>query len=250
MKNGIISKLLGLGNYWSINKDLAKKIGLTETILLQHLIELQYNIFDGNEFFQQNERILEELPISEWQLKQSRNKLVELGLITLIKKGIPCKYYYTVLGDNVIELLTNHSPHLCGENLHTSAEESSSHIQYINKKDLNKKDLNKNKQQAANKNKQQAANKNIELNNTPTIESVSNPNTIAETAAGQHKTSKEDKDISKPKESNINQTIQTTTLNKLTNTDIANFNKCVKTKNSKESILELLAKAEAEKLIG
>jgi transcription initiation factor IIE alpha subunit len=77
-----------------------------------------------------------------------------------------------------------------------------------------------------------------------------NPLPIAETAAGQHKIPKEDKDISKPKESNTNQTIQTTTLNKLTNTDIANFNKCVKTKNSKERILELLAKAEAEKLIG
>jgi hypothetical protein len=145
MNKKIINELLGLGNYWTVNKTLAKKIGLNETILLQHLIELQFNLFGGNEFFQQNERLLEELPLTEWQLKQSRKSLVELKLISLVKKGVPARYHYQVLGDNIITLISN-SPDLSGDTLHTSVVKSSTlvsenppHINNILKQDINKK---------------------------------------------------------------------------------------------------------------
>ena len=85
-----LKKFLGNKSYWTLNKELVRKIGLSETLVLQHFIDLEENIFEG-EFYQQMDRIAEELTLGEWKVKECIKTLKEYGLIDIIKKGMPAK---------------------------------------------------------------------------------------------------------------------------------------------------------------
>jgi len=104
MKNVII-KQLGLGSFWSVSKELTKKIGLQQAAVLKHFIDLQFNIFNGDEFFQQQERIMEEFKFGKTELSNIINNLNKLDLIKITKKGLPAKNYYFVNTDKIIEIL-------------------------------------------------------------------------------------------------------------------------------------------------
>jgi len=99
-----LKKLLGTQAYWVINKDLANNIGLDATILLQHLIDLQEGFFKNGNFYQQQERILEDIPLKLKAFRNARKVLQDKNLITY-KRGYQAKNYYTVLTDNVLKIL-------------------------------------------------------------------------------------------------------------------------------------------------
>lgn len=99
-----LKKLIGNQAHWTLNKELVKKIGLVETLVLQHLIDLNENIFDG-EFYQQMDRIAEELTIGEWKVKECIKTLKDRNLIIIEKKGMPAKNYYKINGKEIIELM-------------------------------------------------------------------------------------------------------------------------------------------------
>jgi len=144
--NNFIKQLTNT-SYWVINKDLCKSIGLENTLLLQHFIDLQYKIFGGNEFFQQQERIQEELNFTEYQVKKSTKFLLKNNLINVIKKGNPAKNFYSINELEIIKIIDSNSPNKSGENHLTSGTNITSHIKELNKKELKEKDLNKQAQQ-------------------------------------------------------------------------------------------------------
>ena len=98
--------LLGTKAYWTINKELAKKIGLYETLLLQHFIDLDENFFKGMEsgFYQQQKRLEKDLPLSINQIRSATKKLSELGLLSATRQGVPPKYHYIIHYDNLAKL--------------------------------------------------------------------------------------------------------------------------------------------------
>jgi hypothetical protein len=100
-----IKHILGTNAHWTINKQLANTIGLHETILLQHLIDLQESFFEDGGFYQQDERLLNDLPFTIHHIKQSRAVLKQKELITVKAKGLPAKNHYTVNVDKVLELI-------------------------------------------------------------------------------------------------------------------------------------------------
>ena len=140
MKNYLL-KELSSSSYWPVNKTLCRGIGLQNTLLLQHFIDLQYNVFNGNEFYQQQERIQKTFGISERQVKQSIKTLIELELISCEKKGIPSKNYYLICEDNLIELLGSLQTLQSGQNELTTNDEMNSQRKELNKKELNKKKI-------------------------------------------------------------------------------------------------------------
>jgi len=99
-----IKHIIGANGYWSINKELAKILGLDATILLQHLIDLQESFFENGNFYQQQERLLEDLPLKLKAFRNARKVLEDKNLITY-KRGYQAKYYYTVVTNNVLQLL-------------------------------------------------------------------------------------------------------------------------------------------------
>ena len=101
-----LKKIIGNQAHWTLNKVLVRKLGLTETLILQHFIDLETNVFDG-EFFQQRERIQQELGLSEWIVKTALKNLKDSEVINVIKKGMPYKNYYSVNHSKVIEILND-----------------------------------------------------------------------------------------------------------------------------------------------
>ena len=92
--------------FWQINKHLALSIGIRETLLLQHFIDLQSNIFkDADDFFQSYDQIETSLGYSEYHCKKTIKRLKEVGVLRVVKKGMPYKNYYHVLINRVDELL-------------------------------------------------------------------------------------------------------------------------------------------------
>lgn len=87
--------MLGLGGYWAINKKLYKKLGFGPTLLLQHLVDLEDSFFDG-EFYQQYSRLEKDLVLTKKQLQDATKKLIEEGFISVVRKGIPSKNFYTI----------------------------------------------------------------------------------------------------------------------------------------------------------
>lgn len=138
-----IIKQLTSSSYWTLNKDLCRTIGLQNTLLLQHFIDLQYKVFGGNEFYQQQERIQDELGISERQVKQSISFLLNEDFISVDKKGIPAKNYYLINEKKITQLVSSNRPNQLGRIDLTGENELTQQRKELNKKELNKKKLNK-----------------------------------------------------------------------------------------------------------
>lgn len=142
-----IIKQLTSSSYWTLNKDLCRTIGLQNTLVLQHFIDLQYKLFGGKEFYQQQDRLQEELGLTEWNIKTSINFLVKEGFVSVEKKGIPAKNYYFICEEKISSLVglktTNQSGgiQLTGKEEITSQRKELSN-KIIKDKKINKKELN------------------------------------------------------------------------------------------------------------
>lgn len=90
-----INSVVGNQAFWIINKKLYREIGLEATLLLQHFCDLEENIFNGA-FFQQQERIMKEFSWSRKKVEDSIKCLVDKKFLTVEKKGLPMKNYYTI----------------------------------------------------------------------------------------------------------------------------------------------------------
>lgn len=103
-KTKLLNKTLGKNAYWTINKQLVKSIGLEATLILQHIIDLQ-SVFGKDEIFQAQPEMAKELGITEYAIKNRIVELSKIGLIKVIKKGVPAKNYYSTNDDKIMEIL-------------------------------------------------------------------------------------------------------------------------------------------------
>ena len=96
-----------------INKNLAKKCGLRTALLLADFITKhdqveKTNSFIENEgrkyFFYKSESIEESTTLSYKIQKACIKKLNDLNIVYTIKMGIPCKSYYSIDEDKILEL--------------------------------------------------------------------------------------------------------------------------------------------------
>lgn len=133
-----IIKQLTSSSYWTLNKDLCRKIGLQNTLVLQHFIDLQYKVFGGKEFYQQQDRIQDELGISERQVKQTISFLLNDGFISVEKKGIPAKNFYSISADKITSLVGLNCPNKLGQTDLTGNVELNSQRKELNKKEKEK----------------------------------------------------------------------------------------------------------------
>lgn len=91
-------ELLGTQAYWTINKKIANEWGIYPTLLLQHLIDLDEGFFKGMEsgFYQQQKRMVKDLPMSITQLRNATAFLVDKGILNAKREGVPPKYHYSI----------------------------------------------------------------------------------------------------------------------------------------------------------
>jgi hypothetical protein len=100
-----LKKLLGKEAYWTINKDLSRKIGLEQTLVLQHIIDLTESAFKRDEIFQPISEMKDELGLTEFSVKKAVKELAERNFINVVRKGIPFKNYYSVNERTILEFI-------------------------------------------------------------------------------------------------------------------------------------------------
>jgi hypothetical protein len=102
-----LKKVIGNQAHWTINKELAKELGLDATILLQHFIDLQHNFFEDGGFYQQQSRLVKDLPLTLDYVRKATNVLKQKGFVTVVKRGVPAKNHYTVNERDILLFLTD-----------------------------------------------------------------------------------------------------------------------------------------------
>lgn len=107
-----ILQLLRSDGHITINKFLAKTIGLYEAIILSELInwflfyESRDELDEENMFFFTVEKMEENTTLSKHQQSNALKKLKELGVIDYRQKGLPAKRYFSI-NTEAIESLIN-----------------------------------------------------------------------------------------------------------------------------------------------
>jgi len=106
-----LKQVIGNQAHWTINKELANELGLDATIVLQHFIDLQYNFFEDGGFYQQQGRLVKDLPLTLDYLRKATNILKSKGFVTIVKRGVPAKNHYTVNEKQVLSFLLGTTSH-------------------------------------------------------------------------------------------------------------------------------------------
>lgn len=109
----ILASLLSSSSFIITNKILIKAVGTDAAILLGELCS-EYNYWenrselsDGEWFYSTRENIEENTGLTEHKQRMALNKLIELKLVETKKKGIPCKIYYKLNENEIIECYSN-----------------------------------------------------------------------------------------------------------------------------------------------
>jgi hypothetical protein len=122
MNKQIIIGTMVQGAFFSVNKKLAKYLGSNDAaLILSHLIYLQEHFFQGKEFYQQQERIMEECNVSISALRIAMALLKKKGVLSVVKKGVPAKNFYLVTINAIAEILGTPDPSLQSDETPTTS---------------------------------------------------------------------------------------------------------------------------------
>ena len=111
----ILNSLCGSDAHWSVNKKLAKIIGIESAILLADLLSKGAYFQNKNEldedgyFFNTRENIENDTTLTPHKQRSCIKILVDLGLLETKEKGIPKKTYYRIVNDKLLKILTTGS---------------------------------------------------------------------------------------------------------------------------------------------
>ena len=105
-----LRKILAHNNYIIVNKELAKTIGLDETIMLGELCNEsiywdENNALENGYFYSTIENIEDALTFKSKKQKKILDRLVELGLIDVKLKGLPAKRFIKINENGLSDLL-------------------------------------------------------------------------------------------------------------------------------------------------
>ena len=162
MQEKTFKQLLMSSNYYTLNKQIVKELGIESAFLLTILIEASDGLADNEGWFYQTiEKIGELTGLGRHKQDKIIKELIDLKILEQKNKGVPCKRYFKVNYEMIENLVfqnqqsslsisdkldcqkkTNYS----AENSQTSLSENSNNKEYIinnlNKK-LNHKEHNK-----------------------------------------------------------------------------------------------------------
>lgn len=105
MKN-IIVELNSGKSFIPYYKSLARCIGKNESIIFSELCRTS-SLLEQDEFFESNEKIMDETVSTEWEVRSAIKHLAESGIITIIKKGMPAVRYFRINTERFVEIIEN-----------------------------------------------------------------------------------------------------------------------------------------------
>jgi len=99
-----VLKLICSTGFLTVNKAIIKALGLHEAILLGELSSMAD--LHGNDFFCPRSNMTADTGLSDSQLRKATKALIAAGLISIVKRGVPCKYYYTLNEDQILKMFS------------------------------------------------------------------------------------------------------------------------------------------------
>ncbi|MCQ2382904.1 MAG: hypothetical protein MJ060_03690 [Clostridia bacterium] len=178
-----LRKLLSQNNYIIVNKELAKKIGLDEAIMLGELCNEsiyweERNLLEDGYFYSTIENIENSITFNPKKQKRVLDHLIEIKLIAVKLKGVPAKRYIKILVDGLSQFVQNDQTSLVKnakldwQKIPNKFSQNDQQILIITNNKNNNKNINNNKRPST------SSNPNDELNRKlgfATIEDI-NPN--------------------------------------------------------------------------
>ena len=101
-------RLLGNNGFISYNKDVARNIGVYEAIVLGELCSIA-DFYNYSEFYFSQEKIENDTGLSVRQIRKAIETLVNYNFVTVTKKGQPCKNWYFLNEDAILNYLKQFS---------------------------------------------------------------------------------------------------------------------------------------------
>ena len=98
-----IIKLLAQDSFITYNKQIAKVVGVNEAIVFGNLCSIS-NRFEDEEFFYHQEKIIEDTSLSERAVRIAIKNLEDAGLIKVVKRGMPARYWYRINVESIAEI--------------------------------------------------------------------------------------------------------------------------------------------------
>jgi hypothetical protein len=116
--------LLSSTAFLIVNKELAKLIGLKETVLLADLISKEDYFFKNEQiteivstdkgwFFNTEKNIEKDTTLSPYQIRKAIEKLKKLGILEVKRKGIPAKQHFKINEEQVVKFINNKTLKKC-----------------------------------------------------------------------------------------------------------------------------------------
>ncbi len=101
----MIIDLLASGNYITFSKPIARKIGISGALLLGHLASIQV-MKKEKEFTSTMDEIIHNTCLSDYEIRKAKKELQKIGVLSIIKKGLPAKDHYQIIEEELRKLFS------------------------------------------------------------------------------------------------------------------------------------------------
>lgn len=101
MSDSLLQYLISGGGYISTNKAIARDTDLNTSALFGELISLSSR-FGKDEFYYTYEELNYSTTLTDDAIRKSVRKLCKIGVISVTRKGMPCKTYYKINTDECL----------------------------------------------------------------------------------------------------------------------------------------------------
>ena len=108
----LLSNTIRSDAFWLVNKKLAHYLkSIDAALFLADLVSKKEYFKQNNQldeyggFFNTTDQLEQQLLLTESRRRQITNQLVTLGLLKVVKRGLPSKNYYYIQEDKILEIL-------------------------------------------------------------------------------------------------------------------------------------------------
>lgn len=143
MEKNSIKQLLMTSNFYVLNKQLVKSLGIETAFFLTTLVEADETLADDEGWFYQTSKTLEEITgLSNHKQTKCIEQLISLGILLQENKGVPMKRYFKLNYDQILKFLNTRIEKTLNQELKKVESKSLKNLKTSFQKNSNNKEYN------------------------------------------------------------------------------------------------------------
>lgn len=143
MEKNSIKQLLMTSNFYVLNKQLVKSLGIEIAFFLTTLVEADETLADDEGWFYQTSKTLEEITgLSNHKQTKCIEQLISLGILLQENKGVPMKRYFKLNYDQILKFLNTRIEKTSNQELKKVESKSLKNLKTSFQKNSNNKEYN------------------------------------------------------------------------------------------------------------